>query len=375
MSSRAAASHPVLDQRSLNRALLARQDLLTRSPRPVLEAVGHLVGLQAQAPWSPYYSLWARLAGFDPHELGGLLADRHVVRVVLMRSTVHLVTAEDCLFLRPLLQAFLSRGMATSPWSKGLEGTDLGAVAAAGRAVVEDEPVTFSALGRRLAERWPDLDPQALAQVVRARVPLVQVPPRAVWGQAGQVVVTSAEHWLGRPLRQDATLADMVLRYLASFGPASVMDVQMWSGLTRLREVTDGLGARVRRFRDESGRELLDVPDGPRPDPATPAPVRFLPDFDNVLRSHAERSRIVDEPVRKRLVTANGVPPGTVLVDGRVAAAWAVDRTSSAATLVVTPFTRLPAAQSDAVEAEGLDLLRFAAEDVDGREIRIDAPE
>lgn len=303
MTTRATLPHPVLDQRTLNRALLDRQMLLERSNRSVPDAVEHLVGLQAQTPWSPYYSLWARLERFDPHRLGAMLEQRTAVRIVIMRGTVHLVTAEDCLFLRPLLGDFLARALTASSWQAGLVDLDLDAVAAAGRAVVEAEPLTFKQLGVRLAERWPDRDPATLAQVVRARVPLVQVPPRAVWGRSGQVVVTSAESWLGRPLRADATLQEMVLRYLAAFGPASVMDVQTWSGLTRLREVTDDLGDRVRRFRNESGRELLDLPDAALPDPDTPAPVRFLPDYDNVLRSHADRSRIVDDDTRKRLGT------------------------------------------------------------------------
>lgn len=376
MSSRATVSLPLLDQRTLNRALLDRQMLLERSGLPVADAVEHLVGLQAQAPWSPYYSLWTRLAGFDPHELGALLTDRRAVRIVIMRGTVHLVTAEDCLFLRPLHDDFLARGLQTSAWRSGLVDLDLDEVVAAGRALVEDEPLTFRELGVRLAQRWPGYDPATLAQVVRARAPLVQIPPRAVWGKAGQVTVTTAEHWLGQPLEADPSLERMVLRYLAAFGPASVMDVQTWSGLTRLREITDRMGSQVRRYRNEAGRELLDLPDRPLPDPDAPAPVRFLPDFDNVLRSHADRTRIVSDDVRRRLQTANGVDPGTVLVDGRVAASWALARTSTAATLVVTPFARLSVAQSDAVETEGADLLRFAAEDVDAeaRKVRIEGP-
>jgi hypothetical protein len=364
-------SGPVLSPRALNRALLARQMLLERSSRPVPLAVEQLVGLQAQAPWSPYYALWSRLDGFDPHELGAMLTDRRAVRIVIMRGTVHLVTAEDCLFLRALMADFLARTLMTSSWAPGLAGLDLDPVVAHGRALVEAEPLTFRALGERLAETWPDRDPGTLAQAMRARVPLVQAPPRAVWGQAGQVVVTTAEHWLGRPLAADATLDDMVLRYLAAFGPASVMDVQTWSGLTRLGAVADRLGDRVRRFRTEAGKELLDVVDGPRPDPDTPAPVRFLPDFDNVTRSHADRSRMIDDGVRKRLQTLNGVMPGTVLVDGQVAAKWSVERVTKAATLVVTPFRPLTGDESRAVAAEGELLVRFAAAEADSHDVRV----
>jgi hypothetical protein len=375
MAARVPGSAPVLGQRALNRALLARQMLLERSPMPVAQAVGQLVGLQAQAPWSPYHALWSRLAGFDPYALGRLLTERRVVRIVIMRGTVHLVTADDCLFLRPLHADFLARGLATSTWARGLEGLDVDAVVAEGRALVEAEPLPFGELGARLARTWPDRDPATLAQVVRAMAPLVQVPPRAVWGRSGQVVVTTAEHWLGRPLDVAASLDDLVLRYLAAFGPASVMDVQAWSGLTRLRAVADRLGDRVVRYRNEAGRELLDLPDAPRPDPDTPAPVRFLPDFDNVLLSHADRTRIVDDPVRRRLQRVNGVLPGTVLVDGRVAAIWSIERAKGRATLVVTPFRGLGRANRADVADEGGRLLAFATADAADHEVRITDPD
>jgi DNA glycosylase AlkZ-like len=361
----------LLSQRALNRALLDRQMLLERSARPLPEAVEHLCGLQAQAPWSPYYALWSRLDGFDPHELGAMLDDRRAVRIVIMRGTIHLVTADDALFLRPLLADFLARGLMTSSWAQALSDLDLDPVVARGRALVQEQPLTFTELGARLAETWPDRDPATLAQAMRAMAPLVQVPPRAVWGRSGQVVVTTAEHWLGRPLDEGATLDTMVLRYLAAFGPASVMDVQAWSGLTRLREVTDRLGDRVRRFRNEAGRELLDVVDGPLPDADVPAPARFLPDFDNVVLSHADRSRIVDDDVRKRLQTINGQLPGTVLVDGRVAAKWSVERTKQAATLIVTPFGRLARADRQSIASEGARLLAFAATDATDRDVRV----
>src|SRR5215467_7662904 len=320
----ATSSAPLLDARSLNRALLARQLLLDRtSSFGAADTVAHLVGLQAQTPRSPYIGLWSRLAGFDPDELARMLVDREVVRIVLMRSTIHLVTADDCRFLRPLLAPMLARRFAQSAWTTGVPGVDLDEVAAAGRRLVEEEPLTLADLGARLAGEFPGREPAALAQVVRSYVPLVQVPPRAVWGRSGAAAHTSAEAWLGRPIDGEGNRQDLILRYLAAFGPASVMDVQAWSGLTRLAEVAGRLGDRVVRFRAESGRELLDLPDAPRPDPDTPAPVRFLPDFDNVLLSHADRSRVMDDDVRRMLQRRDGAVPGSVLVDGRVAAMWA----------------------------------------------------
>jgi hypothetical protein len=166
-----------------------------------------------------------------------------------------------------------------------------------------------------------------------------------------------------------------VLRYLAAFGPASVMDVQAWSGLTRLKEVADRLGGRVRRFRNEGGRELLDLPDAPRPDPDTPAPVRFLPDFDNVVLSHADRSRIVDDDVRRRVQRVSQVLPGTVLVDGRVAAMWSVERAKGAATLVVTPLRPLAGADREAIGGEGARLLAFTAAEAHDHDVRIVDPD
>jgi DNA glycosylase AlkZ-like len=369
----ATSSAPVLDARALNRALLARQLLLDRTSLGAADAVSHLVGLQAQTPRSPYIGLWSRLAGFEPNDLARMLVEREVVRIVLMRSTIHLVTAEDCRFLRPLLAPMLARRFAQSGWTTGVPGVDLDEVAAAGRRLVEEEPLTLAELGTRLAGEFPGREPAALAQVVRSYVPLVQVPPRAVWGRSGAAAHTSAEAWLGRAVDGEGNRPDPILRYLAAFGPASVMDVQAWSGLTRLTEVAGRLGDRVVRFRAESGRELLDLPDAPRPDPDTPAPVRFLPDFDNVLLSHADRTRVVDDDVRRMLQRRNGAIPGSVLVDGRVAASWTVEWSGGAAVLAVTPLVPLTPAARDEVAAEGVDLLTFLAPEAEDRDVRLAA--
>jgi hypothetical protein len=354
-------TRPLLDDRALNRALLDRQMLLARSDRRVDDAVRFIYGLQSQAPWSAYHALWARLAAFDPDELGTMLCERTAVRLVVMRGTVHLVDADDARTLRHLHAGFLARGLRASAWATELDGVDPEEVARRAREELEDAPLPFRDLGRRLAERWPDRDPATLAQAARAHLPLVQVPPRAVWGRTGQVTVAVLDRWLGRPLDTTATLDEMVLRYLAAYGPASVMDVQAWSGLTRLREVTDRLGDRVVRFRNGAGRELLDLPDASRPDPDVAAPVRFLPDFDNVLLSHADRGRIVDDDVRAWLRRPNGQPPGTVLVDGRVAGSWSLAEAKGAATLAITPYRSLPGRAADEVLTEAAALLVFAA--------------
>jgi hypothetical protein len=360
----------VLSLRALNRALLDRQMLLRRVPLPeaglraerVVETVEHLAGLQAQAPFPPYYGLWSRLAGFRPDDLAELILSRRVVRIALMRGTIHLVSARDCLMLRPLLQPVLDRGV-SAVFGRQLTGMDTGALAAAARLLLEEKPRTFSELGALLSGQWPDHAPTALAQGVRALVPLVQVPPRAVWGAAGQAAHTSAESWLGRPLEASPRPEDLVIRYLAAFGPATVLDMQAWSGLTRLREVVERLRPGLRVFRDEQGAELFDLPDAPRPGPDVPAPVRLVAEFDNLILSHDDRARVISEQNRKRMFTRNGIFPGTVLVDGFVVGMWRLARSRGAAALVIEMFEPVGESARDAITAEGGRLLAFAAPD------------
>jgi len=363
----------VLSRRALNRALLSRQLLLDRVDLPdeagrrratVIQAIEHLIGLQAQAPFPPYYGLWSRLGGFRPEDLAALLTDRRAVRIALMRGTIHLVSARDCLPLRRLVQPVLERGL-RGAFGKQLAGVDPAAVAAAGRELVESEPMTFSRLGDALAGHWPDHPPAALAQAVRAYVPLVQVPPRAVWGRAGQSAHTSAEHWLGLAAEQDPadperdTLAGLVTRYLAAFGPATARDVAAWSGLTGLRAVMDQLRPSLVTFRDEQGADLFDLPSAPRPGEEAPAPVRLAAEFDNLLLSHADRSRVIQAENLKRFYTINGIFPGAVLIDGFVAGMWRLARTKSTATLTVELFGSTRERAQVAREAERM--LAFCA--------------
>lgn len=351
---------PVVTRRMLNRALLARQHLLERARLPASHMIEHLVGFQAQAPEPPYIGLWTRILDFDPAELSALILDRRAVRIALMRSTIHLVTARDALYLRAVVQPALDRQVRGS-YGRRLEGISPRALAQAGRELVEDEPLTFAAIGRRLAQRWPDRDPTALANAVRQAIPLVQTPPRGVWGRSGAAVHTSLEAWLGRTVESGAQPDAMVLRYLGAFGPASIMDVQAWSGLTRLGPIVERLRPRLVAFRDESGRELFDLPDAPRPDADNPAPARLLPPFDNALLSHADRSRIISDDHRRRTATLNGMSPGAVLVDGFFRGSWRTERRKRAATLVVTPYARVSKKHSAQIEREALRLLDWLA--------------
>jgi hypothetical protein len=361
----------VLGGRALNRALLRRQMLLERVAMPAREAIERLVGLQAQVPASPYYALWSRLAGFETDELARLILDRGAVRIALMRSTIHLVTARDCLFIRPLLAGFLARSLdVATPFGRMIAGVDREELAAAGRAIVEERPMPAAELRRGLQQRFPDHDPIALGNAVRNLVPLVQIPPRGVWGASGQPTLTTAEAWIGRPLEPNPSFGDLLVRYLAAFGPASVADVRAWSGAAGLRDEVDGVRGRLRTFRDERGRELLDVPDGALPDPETPAPPRFLPDYDNALLAHADRSRIFADDDRRRF----GIGSPTVLVDGFVAATWSIERGDGSATLRIAPFRALAGTDHAAVLEEGVRLLAFAAADAADREVLFEAP-
>jgi len=365
-----AAQPPALTTRALNRALLARQLLLERSDRSALSAIEHLVGLQAQAPQAPYAGLWSRLAGFTPDALSRLLIERQAVRVAVMRGTIHLVSAEDCLTLRPLTQPVHQRSFQGN-WGKRIPDVDLALLAEQARTLVDATPMTFEALGRALVVHWPGRDPASLAQAGRVMLALVQPPPRGVWRASGAARHTTAEAWLGRPLATAPSLDDLVLRYLAAFGPASVLDAQAWSGLTRLGEVFTRLRPRLMVFRDAvTGRELFDLPDAPRPDGATPAPVRYLAEFDNALLAHADKTRIIGDAERAVIQTVNGQVLGTVLVDGFVRAAYKLLIGKGTTRLTISALgPALSKKDSTAIAAEGRRLLAFAAADGEQSEL------
>jgi hypothetical protein len=357
--------------RALNRALLARQGLLARSATPAAEMVERLVGLQAQVPENPYVALWSRLEAFDPQELSGLIADRRAARAQLMRATIHLVTARDCLALHPVTLPVLARTF-RSPWAAGLAGADAAEVAAAGLELLAEQPRTRAELAALLAPRWPDADPPALAHAVTFHAALVQVPPRGLWGGKGQARWAPADAWLGAELDPCPSIDAVVLRYLAAFGPATTADVRTWSGLTGLREVVQRLRPELRAFRDDRGRELLDVDGAPRPDPATPAPPRFLPEYDNLLLSHADRSRVIAGRGPGPPFPA-GRTIGTLLVDGFHRASWKIADDDGAATLTVDRFALRPddpPGTVEAIAAEGAALLAFVAPEAAARDVR-----
>jgi hypothetical protein len=357
----------VLTPSALNRATLVRQLLLARAAMPVIDSIEHLAGMQGQAPHAPYVGLWTRLEGFRAEELSELISARRVVRAPLMRATLHLVSARDFMRLRPIVQPVLERGFAGAPFD--IVGVDVPALIEVGQSLLAERSRTRVELGAALAREWPEHEPGSLAQAITYLAPVVQVPPRGLWGAGGAARWTTAEAWLGRASDAGASSREeLVLRYLSAFGPATVRDVQTWSGLTRLAEIADRLRPQLRTFRDEHGRELLDLPDAPRPDPTTPVPPRFLPEYDNLLLSHADRTRFITGGEQVPLPPGNGARHGTLLVDGTLSATWRIRSDRGAAVLHIEPFGRLSA--RDAIAAEGERLLAFVLEDAADRDIR-----
>jgi hypothetical protein len=339
---------------------------------PVGDAVEHLVGLQAQAPMPPYYGLWSRLKGFDPNELGRMLIEREAVRLTLMRGTVHLVTVRDALLLRPLLQPVIERAH-NGAFGRRMGGVDPEELGKAVRELLAEEPLGARELGRRLAERRIGDDAEAIGNAARVCVPLVQLPPRGVWGAGGQAKYATIESWTGGRLEQRPSIADVVLRYLSAFGPASVPDVQKWSGLTKLKPVLEELRPRLVTFLDQNDRELFDLPEAPRPDAGVPAPVRFLGEYDNALLGHVDRSRIIPGDFPWGAMLAPGRFVNNLLVDGMLRATWWIEREGKRrATLAIRPFGKLSKRKQDEVTAEGQRLIDWAAADAEVRDVRFE---
>ncbi len=362
----------VLTGRVLNRALLERNLLLSRAPIPVVDAVEHLVGLQAQEPQEPYVGLHARLAPFDPHEASDLLDNRELVRILMMRRTVHLLTARDALGLRTLHDPMLRQRMRGTlrPFMPDVDEDEL---AAACEPLVRAQPQGLTEVGRAVGDRWPEVEPRILGDAVSTLLPLVQVPPRGLWRARGPARCTTIGAWLGAepaPLGEPGAITahDLVLRYLRAFGPAATADIRAWSGLTGLPAVLKDLAPDLRTYRDERGRLLWDHPDGVLPDAAQPAAPRFLPAFDNALLGYDDRTRVVADQHRGVSVAGARV----LLVDGMVAATWADERAGDRAVVVVRVLTSLGDTRSVAdVVAEGEVVAAFLHPDATTHEVQV----
>lgn len=339
--------------------------LLERSPRNAAETMTHLVGMQAQNPHDPYYALWARIEGFDPSELSGMIERREAVRGALMRATLHLATTDDYLFLRSLLQPTLAAVLGSTPFAKDTADVDRDALLSLGRSLLDERAMTRAQLGPLLGASWPGVPPASLAQVVTYLVPVVQVPPRGLWGRSGPSAWTTLESWTGAGVPVDADPRQLVRRYLAAFGPASVSDIRVWSRLNGLREVVDRMRSELEVRSGEDGGELLDIPDGLIVDEDVPAPPRFLPEYDNVLLGHSDRSRFFADEI---------LPvgwAGNLLVDGLFSGWWKIGRNRNEANLEVHLLRKTPRAALKAVENEAVRLLELAHPDAGTRSIGV----
>lgn len=357
------SSDTLLSRHQLNRITLERQLLLRRSELTAVEAVRHLFGMQAQVPNAPYVGLWSRLNSFQHDELVQPLLQKKIARIALMRSTVYLVTAEDAVGLRPLVQPALDRDLfKNSTYGKDARALPVEEAMTYGRKLLDEKPLTTQELGALLHQRWPDLSTEALAYAMRNLLPLVQLPPRGIWGVGGKTRYAVTDTWFGKRVRSSLTIEDMVLRYLNAFGPATVQDMQTWSGLTKLASVVEQLKPRMQTYRDEHGRTLYDLAEATLPPFDAPAPPRFLPAFDNLIFAFADRSRIMRDDHRKRLIRRNVVVM-PVLLDGFVCGSWRMEQKRRNATLVISTLEPLSPAGQAALAEEGEGLLRFAAAD------------
>lgn len=361
---------PALTLRQLNRATLARQLLLERSALAVPAALERLVGLQAQLASAPYVGLWTRLRDFHREDLATLIEHRIVVKATLMRGTLHLFTADDYVRFRATLQPLLSAGWAAIV--KNREANfDLAELLKVARRYLDEQPRTFAEISEMLLQWQPKQDVGAMRYGVRTHLPLVQVPIPTGWSYSNKPEFTLAESWIGRALDTENHLPELVLRYLAAFGPASVTDAQTWLGL-KLKDTFEQLRPKLQTYRDETRRELFDLPNLELPAEDTPAPVRFLPEYDNLLLSHNNRTRVIADEDRAKVYLPGLRVAATILIDGFVRGVWKVEKTKTAAALVIEPFAKLAKKERSALQEEGDRLLRFVEAKAKSYEVRFE---
>ena len=352
----------ILSLRQLNRATLARQMLLAREKTTALAAIERLVAMQAQWPRPPFVGLWSRVAGFERADLTSLVAQKKAVRATSLRGTIHVSSAKDYLGFRPVVQPVLEAGLLAILKGR-LDGMDMDALTTRARALLARRPQTFAELREQFLKADPKSDERAMGYSVRMMLPLVQVPEDGEpWAYSSQSSFALADQWLGRKITTThATPDPLILRYLAAYGPATAADFQAWSGVSReaTRTAFERLRPNLRAFRDEGRKELFDLPDAPRPPADVPAPVRFIPEYDNVIAARAD-GRIVARDHRPRVFLSALRIAATVLVDGAAAATWKLDSTKKAATITIDPFGKLSPKVRKEIESEANDLARFA---------------
>ena len=355
-----------LSLRQLNRTLLARQFLLERLDLDCEKAIAALIALQSQIPNPPYIGLWTRLHGFEKRQLTALLESRAVARAPWIRSTLHLVMAEDHQRYQVVIQPALARGLRSFFGSRA-KGLDIAKLIAIAKPFLEAAMPAIGALRDKLQEYEPNEDKQAMAYAVRSYLPLVQVPPSGAWGVGTRATYTTAESWLGAASPLD--LRSLFRRYLAAFGPADVMDFQTWTGMTRLSSQLKATLDTLVSYHDKEGRLLYDLPGLPIVEEEKPAPIRFLPEYDNILIGHKHRGRILLEEHREKVFVSAGRVLGSVIIDGFIGAIWKIEREKTCAALRVTLFDKQTDDVLDAITAEGQNLVRFIEDDADSHPV------
>lgn len=346
----------VLTTRELNRTHLQRQHLLERSNMSTGDMLRAIVGLQAQEVKDPYLALWSRITGFSHDDLASMLLDRSAVRASLMRGTIHLVTGDDYQMLFPATFGLHRRALPNLAFGKQVPKDQYEPILARSRQFLQQQPATMAQITDHLLEDWPDIDRRAIGQVSRFLMPLVQIPPRGVWGAGIAATWTPASDWLGVEIPEEVGPPhEMIRRYLAAFGPASLADVTSWSGVTNLKKSMLELGDELVTYRNEAGVLLYDLAGKEIVPPDVTAPVRFLPGFDNALLGHKDRSRIISDEHRAIIGTPNGLFASTFLVDGFVAGVWRVVDGQ----MQLAAFETLSANDRDEVEEEAVRLAPF----------------
>jgi hypothetical protein len=352
-------SETVLTTRALNRAALARQMLLERSDRSIVDAVEFLGGLQAQQSNDPYIGLWSRLNGFTQEQLTQLIVDKTLLRATTMRGTLHLHSAADMVGFRALVQGFL-HGQWKGGFTKRFGDNDKQKVLKAAIKLIDKQPMTAGALQKLLKDKFPTAEPLSMTTLLQSHETLIQIPPTRLWGNGGAPLLQRIEKYLPDAPMPTLTRVALVRRYLAAYGPASVNDMQIWCRLTKLSAEFRAIEKELVVFEDESGRTLYDLPDAPRPDEDTHAPVRFLPLYDNSYLGYDDRRRMLSPATADWINMFQNFKP-SVLVDGTINAGWTVETNKGAAVLGVECYRKMTKAERKDLETEGHAFAKFMA--------------
>ncbi len=355
---------------SLSRATLARQMLLAREKITAVRAIERIAGMQAQLARPPFVGLWTRITGFRREELARAIGKHEVVRGPFFRGTLHIVSAKDFVLFRALMQRALDTGMRAILKNR-FDDLDRAAITAMARKFFL-EPRTFDEL-RVVLEKAKAKDVRGQAFAARMFVPLMQVPSDDMWSYPNSARFTLAEPAVG-VIAKDAGAKELVKRYLAAFGPASVTDAQTWSGIKDLAPTFAELRDELVVVESVGKRELFDLPKAPRPDEDEPAPPRFLPEFDNLLLAYANRKRFVADAHRKAIYLPGLRVAPTFLASGAVAGTWKVSRAKAAATLEIQPFSALAKKDKEALAAEGASLVRFIEPEASSFDVIVSRP-